>query len=157
MRNTVAATCLLWWAGAVAQDLSEDYARVTALMNYMQTFVGETLLACAAAKVLTEAQADARFAAYQARNSALSGRVERWSQEAERRLDERGEGRAGRLRAQHEGLTAMAAASARAQQDVSAAPEPAAFCAARIAAIQDGGFDASGNAELTTLLTKPPS
>jgi hypothetical protein len=48
----------------------------------------------------------------------------------------------------------MAAASARAQQEVSAALDPAALCAARIAAIQNGGFDASDNAELAKLLAR---
>lgn len=151
----LAAACLLWSTCASAQgSLIEDYARVTALLNYMTAFVGETLLACSAAKALTEDQAEARFAAYQQRNAALSGRAERWSKEVERRLEERGEGREARLRSEDAGLTAIAAASERAQADLRAARDPASFCAARVAAIQDGGFDASGNAELAKLLQR---
>ncbi|MGQ0652590.1 MAG: hypothetical protein ACT4P4_10040 [Betaproteobacteria bacterium] len=155
MRRAFAAACLLWSACASGQaTLIEDYARVTALANYMSTFVGETLLACAEIKVLTEEQAEARFAAYRKRNAALFERVERWSEEAERRLGERGEGREARQRSEDAGLTAMAAASGRAYGDVRAARDPAAFCAARFAAIQDGAFDATRNAELAKLLAR---
>jgi len=49
---------------------------------------------------------------------------------------------------------AMAAASSRANGELRAARDPAAFCAARLAAIQDGGFDASRNAELAKLLAR---
>jgi len=155
MRKALAAACLLWPACSPAQAvLTEDYARVTALVNYMSTFVGETLLACAAINVLTEKQAEARFAAYRERNAALFGRAERWSEDAERRLDEGGEGRDARRRAEDAALTAMAAASSRAYGELRAARDPAAFCAARLAAIQDGGFDASRNAELAKLLAR---
>jgi hypothetical protein len=150
----VAAAGALWPAWAGAQALMEDYARVTTLVNYMTAFVGETLLGCAAAKALTEEQADARFAAYRERNAALLGRAERWSQAAERRLGEQGEGREARLRSEDAALTAMAAASERVQAELRAAPDPAAFCAARIAAIHSGRFDASGNPELGRLLEK---
>jgi hypothetical protein len=155
MTRAFAAACLLWPACVSAQaSLIDDYARVTALANYMSTFVGETLLACAAVKVLTEEQAETRFAAYRKRNAALLERVERWSERAERRLDGRGEGREARQRSEDAGLTAMAAASARADGELRAARDPAAFCAARLAAIQDGAFDASRNAELAELLAR---
>ena len=153
MRLIVAA-CLLWSAGASAQALIDDYARVSALVYYMNTFVGETLLACTAAKALTEEQAEVRFAAYQKRNAGLFERAEHWGKEAERRLGERGETREAERRSEDESLTAMAAASARAQGELRAARDPAAFCAARLAAIQDGSFDASRNAELAGLLAR---
>ena len=145
---------MLWSACAAAQAPIDDYARVTGLVDYMTTFVGETLLACVAAKALTEGDADARFAAYRERNAVVFGRAERWSEDAERRFAERGEGREARLRSEDASLTAMAAASARAQGELRAARDPAAFCAARLAAIQDGSFDASRNAELAKLLAR---
>lgn len=135
---------LLAWPGALAaQATLADYARVTALVNYMTSYVGETLLACAAAKTLTEQQAEARFTAYQQRNTALLERAERWSESA-----------AARSRSDDEGLTAMVAASARVQEEVGLQRDVPAFCAAQLAAIGNGGFDISSNAELQELLAK---
>lgn len=135
---------LLAWPGALAaQATLADYARVTALVNYMTSYVGETLLACAAAKTLTEQQAEARFTAYQQRNTALLERAERWSESA-----------AARSRSDDEALTAMAAASARVQEEVGRQRDVPAFCAAQLAAIGNGGFDISSNAELQELLAK---
>lgn len=135
---------LLAWPGALAaQATLADYARVTALVNYMTSYVGETLLACAAAKTLTEQQAEARFTAYQQRNTALLERAERWSESA-----------AARSRSDDEGLTAMVAASARVQEEVGRQRDVPAFCAAQLAAIGNGGFDISSNAELQELLAK---
>lgn len=146
---------LLAWPGALAaQATLADYARVTALVNYMTSYVGETLLACAAAKTLTEQQAEARFTAYQQRNTALLERAERWRESAARRLAEQGASAAARSRSDDEGLTAMAAASARVQEEVGRQRDVPAFCAAQLAAIGYGGFDISSNAELQELLAK---
>lgn len=156
MRTLAAAMCLptflLWSAGSSAQALIEDYARVAALVSYMKTFVGETLLACVEVRALPEAEAEPRFAAYQKRNAALFERAERWSKGAEGRLGGSGEGRDAQVLAEDASFTAMAAASARARGELGAASDPAAFCAARLAAIQDGSFDASRNGELAKLL-----
>ena len=154
MRALLAAACLLASSGSAAQALAEDYARVAALVSYMSAYVGETLLGCAAAKTLTDEEADARFVAYRKRNAAIFERAERWSEDAERRLGERGEGREARQRAEDASLTAMAAASAHAQAFLRAARDPAEFCAARLVAIQGGAFDASTNAELSRLLAR---
>jgi hypothetical protein len=75
-------TCLalaLCPAVAAAQTLLDDYARATALVTYMTTYVGETLLACAAASALTEAQAETHFRSYRERNASLLDRADAWS------------------------------------------------------------------------------
>ena len=48
----------------------------------------------------------------------------------------------------------MAAASARVQEEIGRQPDVPAFCAAQLAAIGNGAFDMSSNAELQELLAK---
>ena len=154
MRALVAAAGLLLAPTIWAQALLDDYARVAALVSYMTTYVGETFIACAAAKALTEKNAEARFASYRERNAALLERADAWSREAERRLRAGGEGNAARLRSEDASLTAMAAASGHVQGELGQARDVPEFCRARIAAIESGRLDMSGNAELQQLLAK---
>jgi len=152
------AACLALPGAAVAQSptLLESYGRVTTLLSYMTAHVGELLLACAAKSVLTEEQTEARYQAYRKRNAALLERAEAWSQDAEKRLHAQGEERAARRVAEEAGLTAMAAASARAQGEIGRASDVRAACAARLAAIESGRYDLSGNAEFVDLLQVDP-
>ena len=154
MKRLAPALLLAWSGAAAAQASIDDYARVTALVSYMTTYVGETLLGCAAAKVLSEQDAEAHFAAYRARNATLLERSERWSESAARRFAEQGEGAAARARADEDGLTAMAAALARVQSQFGGTRDVPAFCAERLAAIRGGAFDISVNAELQQLLAR---
>ncbi|MEW6687962.1 MAG: hypothetical protein AB1452_02615 [Pseudomonadota bacterium] len=144
-------------AAAAAQSkpspaLLESYARVIALRSYMTTHVGELLLACGTRGVLTDEEVEARYQAYRKRNAALLGRAEAWSKEAEQRLAAQGEERAARRLAEESDLTAMAAASARAQGVIGKARDARAACAAMGAAIESGRYDLSGNAEFVELL-----
>lgn len=155
----VLAACLGLPGLAAAQSqptLLESYGRVTTLLNYMTGYVGESLLACAAKIVLTEEQAEARYQAYRKRNAALLERAGAWSQDAEKRLHAQGGERAARRVAEETTLTAMAAASARAQGVIGKASDARAACAAMIAAIESGRFDLSVNAEFVNLLKTDP-
>lgn len=155
----VLAVCLNLAGPAAAQSppsLLDSYARVTSLLDYMTSYVGEALLACAAKNVLTEEQAEARYQAYRKRNAALLERAEAWNQDAEKQLHAQGAERAARLAAEDASLTAMAAASARAQGVIGKATDARAACATMMAAIESGRFDLSVNAEFVNLLkTKP--
>jgi hypothetical protein len=154
MRAIIAAAALAAPLTCAAQTLLDDYARVSQLVQYMTTYVGETLLACAQASTLTEQQAEARFTAYRDRNAALLGRIEAWSREADRRLAASGEAHEGRRQSEDAGITGMAAASQQVEGEFRKVRDVAAFCAARIGAIENGRLDISGNAELQQLLAK---
>lgn len=155
----VLAACLLPPGAACAQSaptLLDAYARATTLLNYMTTYVGEALLACAEKNVLTEDQAEARFKAYRERNAVLLERAGAWSQDAEKRLQAQGDGRAAQRLAEDASLTAMAAASARAQGGIGKASDAGAACAAMMTAVESGRFDLSVNAEFVNLLKTNP-
>jgi hypothetical protein len=157
--HLVLAACLMLPGAAAAQSapaLLDAYARAIALLNYMTTYVGESLLACAEKSVLTEAQAEARFQAYRARNAALLERAETWRQEVEKRLRAQGEERAAGQRAEEAGMSAMMVASARAQGEIGKAGDVHAICGARFAGIESGRYDLSGNAEFVDLLRANP-
>jgi hypothetical protein len=137
-------------------SLLESYARVIALQSYMTGHVGELLLACAEKNVFAESDAEARYQAYRKRNAELLARAEAWSREAEQRLAARGEEREAQRLAEDSDLSAMAAASARAQGVIGKAADVRAACAALTSAIESGRYDLSGNAEFVGLLkTKP--
>ena len=155
----VLAACLLLPAPAGAQSaptLLESYARAITLLNYMTTYVGESLLACAEKNALTEEQAEARFKSYRARNAMLLERAETWNQQAEKRLRAQGEDRAAQRRADEAGMNAVAEASMRAQGEIGAARDVRALCAAKAAAIEAGSYDLSSNAEFVNLLKANP-
>jgi hypothetical protein len=159
MRRVLLATGLALPIGGAAQPpptLLESYARVTALQSYMTGHVGELLLACAEKNAITEGQAEARYQAYRQRNAALLDRADAWSKDAEKRLQAQGDEHEARRLAQDADLTAMAAASARAQGLIDKARDTRAACEAVMAAIDAGRYDLSGNAEFVNLLkTKP--
>jgi hypothetical protein len=158
-RLLVLAASLALPAAAAAQQapsLLESYGRLAALLDYMTGYVGEILLSCAARSVISEQQAEARYQAYRARNAALLGRAEQWRQAAEQRLQAQGEARAARQLADESGLTAMAAASIRAQEVIGKAADARATCSERFAAFESGHFDLSRNAELVRLLQGEP-
>ena len=153
------SACLLLACPARAQSaptLLESYARAITLLNYMTTYVGESLLACAEKNALTEAQAEARFKSYRERNAKLLERAETWNQEAEKRLRAQGENRAAQRRAEEAGMNAVAEASMRAQGEIGAARDVRALCAAKAAAIDAGSYDLSSNAEFVNLLKANP-
>ena len=155
----VLAACLLVPGPASAQSaptLLESYARAITLLNYMTTYVGESLLACAEKNVLTEEQAEARFKAYRVRNAMLLERAETWNHEAEKRLRAQGEDRAAQRRAEEAGMNAVAEASMRARGEMGAARDVRALCAAKAAAIEAGRYDLSSNAEFVNLLKASP-
>src|SRR6185436_8101517 len=113
--------CLMLPGAAATQSvpsLLDSYGRVVALQNFMTSYVGETLLACAEKKVLTEGQAEARFKAYRERNAALLERADSWRVEAEKRLRAQGEGRAARERADEADMSATAVALARVKHEI---------------------------------------
>jgi hypothetical protein len=153
--STAAAMCLLLAATPAAQTaepLVEAYARTAAILNGTTAYVGGSLLACAAANALSEAQAEERFESYRQRNSTLVARAEAWSREVELRLRAQGEEREARQRAEEAGLSAVASSSLQAEREIGAAPDVRAICAARLAAIDAGAFDLSRNPELLGLL-----
>jgi len=156
MRTAAALAAFLLLGGTSgaqpAQTLHKAYARVTTIVNFTTVYVGESLLACAAAGAISEAEAEEQFQSYRQRNAALDARVEAWSRETELKLRGRDAERAAREDAREAGLSAVAGASLHAQREVGAAPDARAFCAARLAAINAGAFDLSRNAELLALL-----
>ncbi len=155
----VLAAFLLLPGTACAQSaptLLDDYARATTLLNYMTTYVGEALLACAEKNVLTEDQAEARFKVYRERNAVLLERAETWSQDTEKQLRAQGEERTARRRAEQAGLGAIAEASTRAQGEIGAASDVRALCTRMVAAIESGHYDLSANAEFLRLLKAKP-
>ena len=155
----VLAACLLLPGPASAQSaptLLDSYARAITLLNYMTTYVGESLLACAEKNVLTEEQAEARFKSYRERNAKLLERADTWNQEAEKRLRAQGQDRAAQRRVEEAGMNAVAEASTRAQGEIGAARDVRALCAAKAAAIEAGSYDLSSNAEFVNLLKANP-
>ena len=148
------AGCLALPVPAWGQTLLDDYARATALVTYMTMYVGESLLACAAAKALTDAQADARYRSYRERNAAVLERADAWSRGAEARLKTQGEQAAAQQLSQQAAMVASAAASERIEKEMQAAPDKAALCKARMLAIEGGRYDIGGNAELRELLAR---
>lgn len=139
-----------------APTLLDAYGRAVALLNYMTTYVGESLLACAAKNALTEEQAETRFEAYRVRNAVLLERAETWSKGVESRLRAQGEERAAQRRAEEAGLSAISEASIRAQGEIGRARDVRALCAAKLAAFEAGSYDLSSNAEFVTLLKANP-
>ena len=155
----VLVACLLLPGLAAAQSaptLVEAYGRAVALLNYMTTYVGESLLACVAKGALSEAQAEARFEAYRVRNAQLLQRAETWSNGMESRLRAQGEEREARQRAEEAGLSAIAEASVRAQGEIGNAGNVRALCAAKLALFESGSYDLSTNAEFVNLLKANP-
>jgi hypothetical protein len=137
-------------------SLVESYGRIAALLAYMTGYVGEMLLACVAKNALSEDQAEARYQAYRSRNAALLKRAEEWRQAAEQRLQAQGDARAAQHLADEYETTAMAAASALAQEQIGKAADVRATCGERFAAFESGRYDLSVNAELAGLLQKEP-
>ena len=155
----VLAACLLLPGTVGAQSaptLLDSYARAITLLNYMTAYVGESLLACAEKNAMTEEQAEARFKSYRARNARLLERAETWNHEAEKRLRAQGEDRAAQRRAEEAGMSGVAEASMRVQGEIGTARDVRAFCAAKSAAIEAGGYDLSSNAEFVNLLKASP-
>jgi hypothetical protein len=149
------AVCVLLPGASVAQTAQAEldaYARVVAILNGTTAYVGESLLACAAANALSEAEAEARFKSYRERNAALVARAEAWSREMETRLRAQGAERAARARAEEEGMSAIASSSQQAEREIAAGPNARAICAERLAAIEVGAFDLSRNPEFLGLL-----
>jgi hypothetical protein len=144
--------------GAAAQPpaLLDSYGRMITLLDYMTGHVGEVLLACAARNAITEAQAESRYQAWRARNAALLEAAERWREAAEKKLQAQGEERAAQRTADESGMTAIAAASIRAQEEIGKAQDPKAACDVRLAAMEAGRYDLSANAELANLLKAAP-
>jgi hypothetical protein len=136
--------------------LLESYGRVVALHDYVTGHVGELLIVCAAQKVLTEADAEARYQAWRKRNAALLERAERWQQAAEKRLQAQGEARAAQQRGREASANATALASVRANGVIGKAKDPREACAVRLAAIESGQYDLSRNDELVALLKANP-
>jgi len=151
---TLAGCLLVAGTAAVQADeaLAQAHARVTTIVNFTTVYVGELLIACAAAGALTDAQAEERFQSYRSRNGALVARVESWSREAERKLQGEDGARAARERVQEAGEAAVAGGSLHAQHEIGGAADARALCAARLAAIDAGAFGLSRSAELAALL-----
>jgi hypothetical protein len=158
MRTALALAGSLLVAGTAAaqtdEALAAAHARVTTIVNFTTVYVGELLIACAAAGALTDAQAEERFQSYRSRNAVLVARAEAWSRDAERRLEGQDGARAVRERAREAGQSAVAGGSLHAQREVGAAADARALCAARLAAIDAGTFDLSRSAELRALLER---
>lgn len=153
------AACLALPGAAAAQSappLLDAYGRSIALLDFMTSYVGESLLACAERSFLTEGQADARFRAYRERNAALLERADAWRQQTERQLSARGEEREARERASEASMGATAMALARVQDEMGKVRDLRALCQGKVEGIESGRYDLSLNAELVGLLrTKP--
>lgn len=151
--------CLALPGAAAAQSpppLLDAYGRVIALLDFMTSYVGESLLACAERSFLTEAQAEARFRAYRERNATLLERTDRWRQEAEKRLRSQGEERAAQERAGEAGAGAVAMALARVRDEIDKVRDLRAMCAGKLGGIESGRYDLSLNAELVGLVRADP-
>ncbi|MBL8381322.1 MAG: hypothetical protein JNM79_25875 [Burkholderiales bacterium] len=136
--------------------LMDSYVRVSALKNFMAGHVGELLLGCAEKNVFTQKEAEARYQAYRKRNAALFDRADAWGKEAEARFQAQGEERVARRLAEDADLTAMAAASARAQAMIDRFQDVRASCTALATAIETGRYDVSVNAEFVALISTKP-
>ena len=155
----VFGACLLLPGAAAAQSvppLLDAYGRSVALLNFMTSYVAESLLACAEKNFLADGQAEARFKAYRERNATLLERADTWRQEAEKRLRSQGEERAAQERADEAGMSATAAAMARVQAEMDKVRDVRALCAGKIEGIESGRYDLSLNAELVGLLDREP-
>jgi hypothetical protein len=155
----VLAACLVLPGPAAAQSqptLLDSYGRVVALLDFMTTYVGEFLLACAEKNILTEGQTEARFKAYRERNAALLERADAWRQEAEKRLRAQGEERAARERADAAGMSATSVALERVKLEIDKAGDVRALCGARLEGIESGRYDLSVNADFVGLLKENP-
>lgn len=159
----VLAACLALPGVAVAQAVAnpaplllDAYGRSIALLDFMTTYVGESLLACAEKGFLAEAQAEARFRAYRERNAALLERAENWKQAAERRLRAQGEERAALERSIEAGTSATSMALARVQDEMGKVRDLRALCAGKVEGIGSGRYDLSLNAEFVGLLRENP-
>lgn len=153
------AACLALPQAAAAQSappLLDAYGRVIALLDFMTSYVGESLLACAERSFLTEAQAEARFWAYRERNATLLERADRWRKAAERRLRAQGDERAAQDRAGETRTGATTMALARVQEEVGRVRDLRALCAGKAEAIATGRYDLSLNAEFVGLLQADP-
>jgi len=139
-----------------ASPLLDAYGRSVALLNFMTTYVAESLLACAEKNFLPEAEAEARFNAYRERNAALLARADAWRQEAEKKLRARGEEGPALERAEEAGLGATAAALARVKAEIDKVRDVRALCAGKVEGIESGRYDLSVNAEFVGLLNTNP-
>jgi hypothetical protein len=136
--------------------LLDAYGRTVALLNFMTTYVAESLLACEEKQALAKGQAEARFKAYRERNVALLERADTFRHEAEKRLRAQGEERAAQERADEAGMGATAAALARVQAEMDQVRDIGALCKGKVEGIESGRYDLSLNVELAGLLkTKP--
>ena len=159
MNRLAFAACLMLPGLVAAQSQStllDSYGRVVALLNFMTSYVGETLLACAEKNFLTEVQTEARFKDYRERNAALLERANAWRQEAEKRLRAQGDERAARERAEAAGMSATSVALARVKQEIDKAADVRALCSARVQGIESGRYDLSVNADFVGLLKDSP-
>ncbi len=155
----VLAACLVLPGPAAAQSqpaLLDSYGRVIGLLDFMTSYVGEFLLACAERNFLTEGQAEARFKAYRGRNAVLLERADAWRQEAEKRLLAQGEGRAAQERAESAGMSATSVALERVKLEIDKAGDVRALCGARLEGIESGRYDLSVNADFVGLLKENP-
>jgi len=143
-------------AAQPAPPLLEAYGRAIALLNFMTSYVGQTLLACAERNLFTEAQAEARFAAYRQRNAALLERAGSWRAQAEKRLHALGHEEAARERADAAGMSAASVALARVKREIDKANDVRALCAARVEGIESGRYDLSVNPDFVGLLKENP-
>ena len=159
VRAWLATACLLFAGMANAQpapSLLDAYGRTVALLNFMTTYVAESLLACEDKNVLGKGQAEARFKAYRERNAALLERADAFRQDAEKRLRSQGEERAAQQRADEAGMGATAAALARVQAEMEKVRDVRALCDGKVEGIQSGRYDLSLNVELVELLKTNP-
>lgn len=157
--SLVLVACLMLPGQAAAQSpsaLLDSYGRVIGLLDFMTSYVGEFLLACAEKNFLTEGQTEVRFKAYRERNAALLERADAWRQGAEKRLHSQGEGRAAQERAESAGMSATAVALARVKQEIDKAGDVRALCSARLQGIESGRYDLSVNADFVGLLKENP-
>ena len=153
------AACLLFPGWAAAQpppSLLDAYGRTVALLNFMTTYVAESLLACAERNLLAEGDAEARFKAYRERNATLLERADTWRQQAEQRLRSRGEGSAAHERAEGAGTDATAAALGRVRAEMDQVRDVRALCAGKVEGIASGRYDLSLNVEFVGLLKREP-
>lgn len=159
-RAWLATACLLF-AGSTANaqpapSLLDAYGRTVALLNFMTSYVAESLLACEERNFLARGQAEARFKAYRERNGALLERADAFRQNAEKQLRSKGEERAAQERADEAGMGATAAALARVQAEMEKVRDVRTLCDGKVAGIESGRYDLSLNAELVGLLKANP-
>jgi hypothetical protein len=153
------AACLLLPGMASAQPappLLDTYGRTVALLNFMTTYVAESLLACEEKNVLDKGEAESRFKSYRERNAALLQRADTFRQAAELRLRAQGEERAAQERADEAGMGATAAALARVQAEMDKVSDVRALCAGKVEGIGAGRYDLSLNVEFVGLLKTNP-